>query len=147
MVDKATKLRASKGAAGRPRRASPKVLKLIRESRQQAAIAGKCWDRAEAKVEELIKLLGAGRIVAVEDGVFFQIRDLFANVNALYVPKMMKRYKAVICDANGKEIRLRDRVAKGKGKATAGGTGKATAKRPTAKKSKSTRRREGAKAA
>lgn len=121
MAAKATKIKASGGTASRPRRASPKILQLIREHRQQSAIATKCWDKAEARVEELIRLLGPGRVVAVEDGVFCTIKDLFAETNAVYVPKVMKRYKLLICDANGKEIRLRDRASP-KGKKTAAKT-------------------------
>lgn len=113
MVALAIRKRAAKGTRA-PRRASAKILELIREHRQQSAIAGKCWDKAEAKLEELIRTLGPGRIVGVDAGVFAKIVDLFADGNQVFVPKVMRRYKLTICDADGKEIRLRDRHGKKK---------------------------------
>lgn len=110
--------RSSPRGVASPRRAPPAVLELIRAVRQQSAIAGKCWDKSEAALEALVDKLGAGKVVGIEPGVFAKIVDLFAEANSVYVPKVMKRYKLVICDANGKEIRLRDRVGRhGKGKA------------------------------
>jgi hypothetical protein len=108
MVQLSIRKRAARGTRA-PRRAGAKVLELIRQIRQQSAIAGKCWDKAEAKLEELIKTLGVGKIVGVDDGVFAKIVDLFDGANSVIVPKAMRRHKLVICDANGKEIRLRDR--------------------------------------
>jgi hypothetical protein len=110
MAAKAISKRASTGVAGRgPRRASAGILDLVRTCRQQAAIAGRYWDKAEAALEQLVAKLGAGKIVGVDDGVYARLVDLFAESNSVYVPKVMKRYKLVICDASGKEIRLRDR--------------------------------------
>lgn len=108
MVALAIRKRAGRGTRT-PRRASSKVLDLIRDHRKQSAIAGKCWDKAEAKLEELIRTLGVGKIVGVDEGVFAKVVDLFADANSVIVPKAMRRHKLVICDANGKEIRLRDR--------------------------------------
>lgn len=95
-----------------PRKASPAILALIRTCRQQAAIAGKCWDKAEAAQEALVGKLGPEKVVGIDSGVFAKVVDLFGEQNSVYVPKMMKRYKLIICDACGKEIRLRDRHAK-----------------------------------
>lgn len=114
MVALAIRKRAARGTRV-PRRASAKIQDLIRQHRQQSAIAGKCWDKAEAKLEELIKTLGVGKIVGVDDGVFAQVVDLFADANSVFVPKVMRRHKLVICDAAGKEIRLRDRKQRTKG--------------------------------
>jgi hypothetical protein len=113
MPSRATRPRAAHGLTSRtPRRASATILELVRTCRQQAAIAGRCWDKAEAAQEQLLAKLGAGRIVGIEDGVYAKIVDLFCESNSVYVPKVMKRYKLVICDASGKEIRLRDRHGK-----------------------------------
>ena len=120
MPSRATRPRAAHGLTSRtPRRASARILELVRTCRQQAAIAGRCWDKAEAAQEQLLAKLGAGRVVGIEDGVYAKIVDLFCESNSVYVPKVMKRYKLVICDASGKEIRLRDRhwAKKNKGKA------------------------------
>lgn len=108
MVRLPIRKRAARGTRS-PRRASAKILDLIRQHRQQSAIAGKCWDKAEAKLEELIRTLGPGKIVGVDDGVYAKVVDLFAEGNQVFVPKVMRRYKLTICDATGKEIRLRDR--------------------------------------
>lgn len=107
---KATRPQAARGLRGRsPRRASAKVQQLVRTVRQQSAIAGKCWDKSEAALEELQRCLGDGRIVGIEDGVFCFVEDLFAKSASVIVPKAMRRYRLVICDAAGKTIRLRDR--------------------------------------
>ena len=120
MVALAIRKRAARGVSRSPRRASAKVLQLIREHRQQSAIAGKCWDKAEAKLEELIRTLGVGKIVGVDEGVFAKVVDLFAEANSVIVPKAMRRHKLVICDAGGKEIRLRDRPRQNRSQKAAG---------------------------
>jgi hypothetical protein len=104
-------------APAKIRRASPAVLDLIHTCRQQSAIAGKCWDKSEAALEALVSKVGTGRVLGIEDGVFFKLQDLFEEKATVIVPKAMRRYRLVICDANGKEIRLRDRIGRKKRKA------------------------------
>lgn len=107
---RASRPRAARGLGGRaPRRATGAVMDLIRTARQQGAIARKCWEKAEAAEEELVRRLGPGKIVGIDAGVFAKVVDLFAEASSVFVPKVMRRYKLVICDASGKEIRLRDR--------------------------------------
>jgi hypothetical protein len=112
MATKAISSRASRGVRrGGPRRASPAAIELIREHRKLSAIAGRYWDKAEVALDKLVPMLGE-RIVGVENGVFAKIQDLFAAGNTAMVIKAMRRYKLVICDATGKEIRFRDRKAR-----------------------------------
>jgi hypothetical protein len=105
--------RAAKPRAA-SRRASPAVRELIHTCRQQSAIAGKCWDKSEAALETLVAKVGTGRVLGIDDGVFFKLVDLFEEKATVIVPKAMRRYRLVICDTNGKEIRLRDRVGRRK---------------------------------
>lgn len=117
---------------GTPRRAPAAVLDLVHVCRQQAAIAGKCWGKSEDALETLVRKLGTDRVVGIEDGVYAKIVDLFAEKQTVIVPKAMRRYRLVICDANGKEIRLRDRVAR-KGKRPGAAKPKPAAK-PTSRR-------------
>jgi len=102
--------------AGPKTRRAPATVKLVKDYRQKMAIGRRYYQQAGDLLDELLDKVQPGDLIALGDGLFGRVKDLFGDTNKAFKVQAVPRYELEIVDAAGKVVRLRDRRTKAKKK-------------------------------
>lgn len=100
--------RVTRKAAKTPRRKAV-LAELVELYRQKRAVGRKFYVAAGELLEAIVKRMRPGRRVPLDGGVYGVLVDKFAESNQSFKSVYVQRYELQIVDADGKEVRLRDR--------------------------------------